>query len=39
LGLDYEESDLLEMIKKADQDNDGFVSQEEFYVLISQYGL
>lgn len=27
------------MLKKADQDNDGFVSQEEFYQLISQYGL
>jgi Ca2+-binding EF-hand superfamily protein len=39
LGLDYQEADLLEMVKRADEDGDGFISQEEFYRLISQYGV
>lgn len=36
LGENIDESELQEMIEKADQDNDGLVSEEEFYNLMTR---
>lgn len=39
LGETIEEHELQDMIDKADIDNDGLVSEEEFYQIITRKGL
>lgn len=36
LGETIDESELQEMIERADTDNDGLVSEEEFYNIITK---
>lgn len=36
LGETIEDSDLQEMIERADADNDGLVSEEEFYSIMTK---
>lgn len=38
LGENIEEHELQEMIKKADHDRDGMISEEEFYMIITKKG-
>ena len=38
LGESIQEHELQEMIDKADLDNDGLVSEEEFYQIITRKG-
>jgi len=34
LGLDISATDIQEMISRADSDNDGVISEEEFYQIM-----
>jgi Ca2+-binding EF-hand superfamily protein len=36
LGENIDEHELQEMIEKADADNDGLVSEEEFYNIMTK---
>ena len=36
MGETIDESELQEMIERADTDNDGMVSEEEFYNIITK---
>ncbi len=36
LGETIDDSELQEMIERADTDNDGLVSEEEFYNIITK---
>jgi Ca2+-binding EF-hand superfamily protein len=36
VGLDIEESYIQEMIERADVNNDGVVSEEEFYLIMTR---
>jgi len=38
LNLDLSEDDVTDLIRVADQDKDGQVSEEEFYNLITSHG-
>lgn len=38
LGENIDEHELQEMIQKADQDQDGQVSEEEFYNIMTRKG-
>jgi Ca2+-binding EF-hand superfamily protein len=39
LFLDLTEEDVEDMIVRADEDKDGFVSQDEFFNLVSSFGI
>lgn len=36
LGLSVPEEELQEMITRADTDRDGFVNEDEFYVILTR---
>ena len=36
IGENIDDADLQEMIERADTDNDGLISEEEFYAIMTK---
>jgi centrin-1 len=39
VGENIDDAELQEMIERADQDNDGLISEEEFYAIMTRRSL